>query len=395
VTGRAVVVGAGLAGIRAVQALRGKGYDAPITMIGAEPHLPYDRPPLSKEFLLGKLGPDDVRLVDDGAVTALDLDLRRGTRASGLDVGRREIIAGDERITFETLIIATGSTPRRLAAAGRLAGVHPLRSVDDAVAIRAALAAEARVAVVGGGFIGAEVASAARLLGLEVTIVDPLPALMMRGLGPVVGAALAERHRDNGVRVLLGRSVARIEGYDRVERLTLDDGSVLEVDVVVVGVGVDPAVGWLAGSGLDIADGVACDASLRAAPGIYAVGDVARFATPDGHRRAEHWTNAVDQAAVVAAGITGTTARYAPLPYVWSDQLGTRLQVWGDIRTDDTLRCVHGSPGAAEFVLAADRGGQMCGVVALGARREAMRAQRLLQSGGPWPPGLPSVAPTA
>jgi NADPH-dependent 2,4-dienoyl-CoA reductase/sulfur reductase-like enzyme len=387
-----VVVGAALAGVRTVQALRRKGYDAPITMLGAEPHVPYDRPPLSKEFLLGKIGEDGLRLVDDGVLDALDVQLLSGTRATALDLHRREVLAGQERIPFETLIIATGSSPRLLAGMQELAGVHPLRTIDDAVAIRTAFAAEARVAVIGGGFIGAEVTSSARQLGLDVTIVDPLPALMMRGVGPVVGAALADRHRDNGVRMRLGRCVSRVEGTDRVERLVLDDGTSLDVDVVVVGVGVDPAVGWLADSGLDVAGGVACDASLRVADGIYAVGDVARFAGPGGQRRLEHWTNAGDQAAVLADVLTGTPAVYAPVPYVWSDQLGTRLQVWGDVRPEDELHCRFGDPGAGEFVFASGGDGVMRGVVALGARREAMQAQRMLHAGAKWQPGHGPVA---
>jgi NADPH-dependent 2,4-dienoyl-CoA reductase/sulfur reductase-like enzyme len=388
-----VVVGAALAGVRTVQALRRKGYDAPITMLGAEPHAPYDRPALSKEFLLGKLGEDDLRLVDDAALTALDVELHAGTRATALDRQRREVVADRMRIPYETLIIATGSTPRLLPGTRELAGVHPLRTLDDAIAIRAAFAAEARVAVVGGGFIGAEVASAARLLGLDVTIVEPLPALMMRGVGPVIGAALAARHRDSGVRIRLGRRVSRMEGTERVERLVLDDGSVLDVDLVVLGIGVDPAVGWLAGSGLDGAGGVACDASLRVADGIHAVGDVARFAGPGGRRRLEHWTNAGDQASVLADVLTGTPAQYAPVPYVWSDQLGTRLQVWGDLRADDELHCLFGDVNAGEFVLASGGDGALHGVVALGARGEAMRAQRMLRAGAPWLAGRGPVAP--
>lgn len=388
-----IVVGAALGGVRTVQALRRKGYDAPITVLGAESHAPYDRPPLSKEFLLGKLGEEDVRIVDASALDALDVQLRLGVRATGLDLGLREVLVGRERLPFETLVIATGSMPRLLPGAENLAGVHPLRTIDDAVAIRDALAAGARVVVVGGGFIGAEVASAARLLGLDVTVVDPLPVLMMRGVGPVIGAALARRHRDNGVRMRLGRCVSRVSGSDRVERLVLDDGEVLDVDLVVVGIGVDPAVDWLAGSGLDCVGGVACDASLRATNGVYAVGDVARFGGPGDQRRMEHWTNACDQAAVVADSITGALACYSPVPYVWSDQLGSRLQVWGDIGAGDELHCVHGDLDADEFVVACGGGGLLRGVVALGARREAMRAQRLLHAGAVWESGRGPVEP--
>ncbi|MDT4936248.1 MAG: hypothetical protein QOK11_4140 [Pseudonocardiales bacterium] len=387
-----VVVGAALAGVRTVQALRRSGYDAPITMIGAEPHAPYDRPPLSKEFLLGKLGAEDVQLIDADALAALDVQLLSATRATGLDVARREVTTDQGRVRFETLIVATGSSPRLLPGTQHLRGVHALRTIDDAVAIRDAFAAEARVAVVGGGFIGAEVASSARQFGLDVTVVDPLPALMMRGVGPAVGAALANRHRDNGVRMRLGRCVSRVDGSDRVERLVLDDGTVIDADVVVVGIGVDAAVGWLAGSGLDVAGGIACDASLHVGDGIYAVGDVARVAGAHGQRRFEHWTNAGEQAVVLADVLTGGQRTYAPAPYVWSEQLGTRLQVWGEVRPQDELHYLHGDADADEFVAAFGGDGALRAVVAYGARREAMQAQKMLRSGAMWEAGRGPVA---
>ncbi len=387
-----IIVGASVAGVRTVQALRRRGYQAPITLVGAEQHLPYDRPPLSKDFLLGKLGAGDFRLVEPDALAGLGVDLRLGVRATGLDAERREIQVGGDRLRYETLVIATGATARTLPA--NLAGVHSLRTLDDAVAIRRALVAGARVAVVGGGFIGAEVSWSARLLGRDVTIIDPLPALMVRGLGVTIGAVLARRHADSGVRLRLGRTVARLEGGQRVERVVLDDGSTVDADLVVVGIGADPAVGWLAGSGLDIADGLVCDAALHAGDGVYAVGDVVRWATSAGLRRAEHWTNAVDQASALAVTLTGGPGACDPVPYVWSDQLGTRLQVWGEVRAEDELVYLAGGPDADEFVVAAGGAGRLRGVIAFGARREGLRAQRLLQAGAPWEPGRGPVAPT-
>jgi 3-phenylpropionate/trans-cinnamate dioxygenase ferredoxin reductase subunit len=381
-----VVVGASIAGVRTVEALRRRGYDPPITLIGAEEHLPYDRPPLSKQFLRGEWSADELALVTPDALAALDLELRLGTSATALEPAARQLVAGDDRLPYETLVIATGSTPRRPAGWHR-AGVHTLRTVEDAVAIRAGLDSGARVAIVGGGFIGAEVASAARALGLEVTIVDPLPALMVRGLGLDVGTVLAARHVANGVTLRLGRSVARLVGGERIERLELDDGSTVDADLVVVGIGVDPTVDWLAGSGLDCAGGIACDAGLRAGDGLYAVGDVARWPGPAGLRRAEHWTNAVDQAAAVAASIMGEPVAYDPLPYVWSDQLGKRLQVWGEVTPDDELVYVSGDSAADEFVAAFGRAGRLRAVVALGARRDALRAMRQLAAGAGWEPG--------
>ena len=381
-----VVVGASVAGVRTVQALRRRGYEAPISLVGAEQHPPYDRPPLSKDFLLGKLGADDLRLAEPDALAGLDVHLRLGVRAAGLDAERREVRLGGDRLRYETLVIATGATARTLPT--NLAGVHSLRTLDDAVAIRRALVAGARVAVVGGGFIGAEVSWSARMLGRDVTIIDPLPALMVRGLGVTIGAVLARRHADSGVRLRLGRTVARLEGGRRVERVVLDDGSTIDADLVVVGIGADPAVEWLAGSGLDIADGLVCDAALHAGHGVYAVGDVVRWATP-ALRRAEHWTNAVDQASALAVTLTGGTGAYHPVPYVWSDQLGTRLQVWGEVRAQDELVYLAGGPDADEFVAGRRRRRRpLRGVIAFGARREGLRAQRLLdRPPPPWEPG--------
>jgi NADPH-dependent 2,4-dienoyl-CoA reductase/sulfur reductase-like enzyme len=399
------VVGASLAGVRTVQALRRRGYDAPVTLIGAEPELPGDRPPLSKDFLLGKVTAEDIALTSPQALAALDVQLLLGTEATGLDLARREVLLGAQRWPYDTVVIATGARPRLLpgtAASGAgpsgavPAGVHPLRTLADAEAIRVGLVPGARVAVVGGGFIGAEVASAARLLGLDVTIVDPLPVLMARALGPQLGAVLARRHADHGVRLRLGRGVARTEGGGgRIARLVLDDGSAVEADLVVVGIGAEPAVDWLAGSGLDVAGGVAVDARLRAAPGVYAAGDVARWGRGAGQRRFEHWTSAVDQAAALAGVLTGSWTAYDPQPYVWSDQLGSRLQVWGEVLPGDEIGYTHGSADDDEFVAVSGRDGRLAAVVAWGARQAAMRAVKLLRAGTAWVPGLGPVGPSA
>ncbi len=382
-----IVVGAGLAGVRTVQALRRRGYAAPIILAGAESHLPYDRPPLSKEFLLGKAGAEDIALCGADEFANLDVELQLRTRAFDVDAGARTLRLNGAPIRYGTLIVATGSTPRTLPVGGGHAGVHTFRTLDDALAVREALAAGARVAVVGGGFIGAEIASAARHLGLDVTIVDPLPALMIRGLGPSLGAVLARRHADNGVRLCLGRGVARIDGGTRVGRLVLDDDSTVDADLVVVGIGVAPAIGWLAGSGLDVNDGLQCDATLLAGPGVYGVGDAASWSTPRGRRRTEHWTNAVDQAAALAATLTGAPTAFDPIPYVWSDQLGGKLQVWGEVRPNDELVYLEASADSAEFVAVSGGDGRLRGVVAFGARREAMRAMRMLRAGAGWQPG--------
>ena len=386
-----VVVGASVAGVRTVQALRRRGYDAPITLVGAEQHLPYDRPPLSKDFLLGKLGADDFRLVEPDALAGLGVDLRLGLRATGLDAERREVLVGGDRLRYETLVIATGATARTLPA--NLAGVHSLRTIDDAAAIRQALVAGARVAVVGGGFIGAEVSWAARLLGRDVTIIDPLPALMVRGLGVTIGAVLARRHADNGVRLRLCRTVLRLEGRQRVERVVLDDGSAVDADLVVVGIGVDPSVAWLAGSGLDLADGLVCDAALRAGDGVYAVGDVVRWPTPAAAPR-----RALDQRGrpgLCARGDADRGNRGLPSRTVCLVRpAGHPAAGVGRGACGGRARLRRRRPGRRRI-----RGGRrwrrpLRGVIAFGARREGLRAQRLLQAGAPWEPGRGPIAPT-
>jgi NADPH-dependent 2,4-dienoyl-CoA reductase/sulfur reductase-like enzyme len=382
-----IVVGASLAGVRTVQALRRRGYDEPILLVGAEPHTPYDRPPLSKEFLLGKLAEDEIALVEPEGWGELGVELRLGVWARDLDLNGKRVTIGDERVGFGTLIVATGSTPRALPLGAR-AGVHTFRTLADAHATRDAFVAGARVAVVGGGFIGAEIASAARLLGLDVTIIDPLPALMIRGIGAELGRVLATHHAEHGVTLRLGRSVVRIDGTERVERLVLDDGSTVDADVVVVGIGVVPATDWLVGSGLDVTDGLRCDELLRASADVCAVGDVARWASGRGSHRTEHWTNAVDQAAALAATLTGRPTPYDPLPYVWSDQFGGKLQVWGEVRPDDEIVFLAGGATSAEFVAVAGGSGALHGVVALGARSDAMRAMRMLRAGAGWQPGV-------
>jgi NADPH-dependent 2,4-dienoyl-CoA reductase/sulfur reductase-like enzyme len=399
-TNDVVIVGASVAGVRTAEALRRRGFADRVTLIGAEPHLPYDRPPLSKAFLTGHAAEDDLALLDGERLDRLELDLRLGERAVAVDVPARQVrLASGEPVSFGAAVIATGSVPRRLPALDGWPGVHVLRTVDDAVAIRATLAAGARVAVVGGGFIGAEVAWSARARGLDATIIDPVPALMARGLGPELGQVLAARHADHGITLRLGRSVARAEGAGRIERLVLDDGTSLDADLVVVGIGVDPAVGWLASSGLALDGGLCCDASLRVCgtDSLYAVGDIARWPSSryTGPMRLEHWTNAGETALAVAAALTGTPAPFDPLPYVWSDQLGTRLQVFGQLRPSDELVYVEGGPDQPEWVAASGGHGTLQAIVALGARRAALCWERLLRSGLPWTDGHGPADPAA
>jgi 3-phenylpropionate/trans-cinnamate dioxygenase ferredoxin reductase subunit len=381
---RVAVIGASLAGLRAVEALRARGYDGAILWIGAEPRLPYDRPPLSKEVLRGEWGPDDIALARRG-VEALDTDLRLGCRALGLDAGARKLeLEGGERVVVDGLLIATGASPRRLPGQPELAGVHVLRTLEDALAIRRELEAGPRVAVVGGGFIGCEVAASCRARGLEVALVEALGQPLEQALGPEIGAFCAALHRDHGVRLQLGASVAALEGTRRVERVRLSDGSAIDADLVVVGIGVRPETGWLEGSGLVLQDGVVCDAACFAAPGIVAAGDVARWHHPRYGEalRVEHWTHAVEQAAAAAASLLDGPAAaqpYAPVPYVWSDQYDAKLMVAGRPRAGDQVRVVEGSFAERRFVALYGRDGRLSGVVAVNRARRLMEWRKALR----------------
>ena len=280
---RIAIVGASLGGLRSAQSLRGRGkYEGSLTLIGAEPHLPYDRPSLSKQLLAGEWEPARTLLESPDAIDKLDLDLRVGVRAEGLDLeGRTLALSDGETVAFDGLIIATGASPRTLPGTPDLAGIHTLRTIDDSLRIRAAFAEKPRVAVVGAGFIGAEVAAVARSAGLDVTLIEALPAPLANALGAEIGSACEALQRSHGVDVRCNTLVSGFEGTERVERVLLADGSSVDADIVVVGIGVAPETGWLEGSGLELRDGIVCDATCAAAPGVYAVGDVRTLVQPD------------------------------------------------------------------------------------------------------------------
>jgi len=379
-----VVVGASLAGLRAVEELRRLGFDGRLVMVGAEMHLPYDRPPLSKELLAGEVQPEDTALrkqpYDD-----LSIDWRLGRRGEDLDVANRTVTLDDgERIEFTGCVIATGARPRVLPDTPALAGIHVLRTLDDCLAIRADLEHGARVVVVGAGFIGAEVAATCRGRHLEVTMLEALPTPMVRGLGPVLGDVLARLHRAHGVDLRTGVGVAGFDGVDRVERVRLDDGATVDADVVVVGVGVEPATAWLQGSGIALDNGVVCDATLAAAPGIVSAGDVCRWpnALFDGESmRLEHWTNAAEQGVAAAQRLLaddGAAVPFAPVPFVWSDQYDLKIQVAGHVRGDDTVEIVDGSLEELRFVAAVGRAGRLVGAVGFSRPRVLMQYRRLV-----------------
>jgi NADPH-dependent 2,4-dienoyl-CoA reductase/sulfur reductase-like enzyme len=382
---RIAIVGASLAGLRAAEALRRSGYDGALALIGAESHLPYDRPPLSKEILQGKWEPERTALRKPGTWDDLALDLRLGRRATALDTRAREVaLDSGERIAFDGLVIATGASPRSLRGAAALAGVHVLRTLDDSLAIRAALEKRPRVAVVGAGFIGAEVAASCRARGLEVSVIEALPVPLARGLGARMGEVCAALHRDYGVDLRCGVGVAGLEGAERVERVRLSDGSAVPADLVVVGIGVAPETGWLSGSGLALDDGVVCDSTCAAAPGVVAAGDVARWWNPlfEERMRVEHWTNAVEQGAAAAEALLAgpeRAAAFAPVPYFWSDQYDVKIQFAGHARGDDDVRVVHGSLEERRFVALYSRQRKLTGALAFSRPRLLVAYRKLLR----------------
>ena len=361
--------------MRAAETLRRGGFDGPLTIVGDEVHQPYDRPPLSKQVLAGTRSPEHATLdVEPG----LDAEWRLGVRATALDLDRRVVVLGDgDSLPFDGVVLATGAEPRRIPGwPDELEGVHVLRSLDDCLGLRAALdAGPRRVVVVGAGFIGCEVAATARSRGLDVTVVEPLPAPCIRGLGEEMGGFVADLHREHGVDLRLGAVVEGVDGDGRIERVHLADGSTIEAEVVVVGIGVSPATAWLEGSGLRLDDGVVCDSTCAAAPGVVAAGDVARWDHPrHGSIRVEHWDNAVEQG--VHAGQTllahlggGTGEPFAPVPWFWSDQYDRKLQLAGRPSADSSVEVVEGSIEERKFLATYSSGGEV--VAALGVNMPA------------------------
>ena len=374
-----VVVGASLAGVESARALRAVGYDGRLTIVGEEPHPPYDRPPLSKGFLLGAVAGSDLALLDEQE--ALAVTWRTGVRAVGLDCAACRVILDDgDELRGDGVVLATGATALQLPHSDGLEGIHTLRTLDDALALRAALASARRVVVVGSGFIGCEVAASARQLGLEVTLAGretPLHAALGAKMGDAVGALLA----DHGV-VLCTAAVAGFESAGRVRSVVLDDGRRLPADLVVVGVGARPAVAWLQGSGLKLDGGGICDAQgATGAAGIVAAGDCARWYDERRGRpyRREHWTSATEQAAIAAAALLGIEPpRPRRAPYFWSDLFDARLQVAGWPEEADRVRVEEGGLEERRFLALYRRGDEVVAVLALDHGRSFTRWRRAL-----------------
>ncbi|MET0698067.1 MAG: FAD-dependent oxidoreductase [Mycobacterium sp.] len=385
---RIVVVGASAAGLAVAESARSAGYQGALTLIGAEPHSPYDRPPLSKQYLTGEWDADALALRPPAELSRLAIDLRLGVPAEGLDMEASTVqLADGSQASYDALVIATGTQARRLPGTDGIAGVHVLRELDDARALRTALLGGGHLVVIGAGVLGMEAAAVARRLDLHVTVVDPLPLPMMRVVGASIGQFLAELHRENDVDLRCGVGVERLETDNRqVHAVRLATGEVLPADFVLVAIGATPSVEWLAGSAVPIggpgreegAGGVLCSNNGRSVDNVWAAGDVAAWRLPDdtGYRRVEHRLNASEQGRAVARSILDP--QYVPpasVPYFWSDQYDVKIQSYGIPGATDDFVIVDGSLTDRRFVGAYVRDGVVTAALGVGMAR-SLRAWR-------------------
>lgn len=454
------IVGGSLAGLRAAETLRSDGFSGTIHFIGEETRLPYDRPPLSKEVLGDKMEVANAGLISQEAFDALHLELHLGKRAVGLDAERKAVLlagegeaggseaskaagegaeargatsegaAASEEITADGIVIATGSRPREMPGTEGIGGVYTLRTLEDCLALKAEFATGPKVAVIGAGFIGAEVAATARGLGLDVTVIEMLATPLARVLGDTLGQVMADLHRDNGVDLRLGVGVNEVVAGDggRVASVELSDGTSIAADVVVVGIGVIPNTEWLEGSGLEIDNGVVCDETLLAAPGITAAGDVARW--PNRRfgetMRVEHWDNAIEQGIAAARRLlaggwgqsgggeassgmadssseagseesgssksdsskSGEAVPFTPVPWFWSDQYDRKIQLAGRSSPDGKVEIVTGSLEERRFAAIYEREGKLVGVLGMNRPRHVMQYRQLIVDGASWQEAL-------
>ncbi|NNH75054.1 NAD(P)/FAD-dependent oxidoreductase [Nocardia uniformis] len=379
-----LIVGAGLAGLRTAEELRRAGYEGELLLIGDENHPPYDRPPLSKQFMRGDL--DSTALRPDEFYAEQRIELRLGTTVTGVDTAAHAITLADgSRLTYDQLVIATGLRPRRIPGLPEVSGVHVLRSHDDAARMRDHLGTAARAMVVGGGFIGCELAASFRMSGVEVVLVEPQPTPLAAALGEQIGSLVARLHRAEGVDLRCGIGVETLvtEG-DAVRGVRLTDGSVVDADLVVIGIGSIPTTDWLADSGIPLASpteggGIITDEFGRTGvDGVWAVGDVAAWPHRVGrNKRVEHWTNAGEQAKITACALLGTESPAAQVPYVWSDQYDMKIQVLGLPALADEIRIVEDQ--GRKFLAHYFRDGTLVAVVGAGMTGKVMKMRALLR----------------
>ncbi|OBF56378.1 pyridine nucleotide-disulfide oxidoreductase [Mycobacterium sp. 852002-53434_SCH5985345] len=378
-----VIVGGGLAAARTAEQLRRSEYAGRVTIISDEAHVPYDRPPLSKEVLRKEV--DDVALKPREWYDENDITLRLGAAATGLDtVAQTVTLADGSVIGYDELVIATGLVPRRIPTLPDLAGIRVLRTFDESMALREHASACQRAVVVGAGFIGCEVAASLRSLGVDVVLVEPQPTPLASVLGERIGELVARLHRAEGVDVRLGVGVAEVRGDERVDTVVLSDGTELAADLVVVGIGSRPATGWLEGSGVEVDNGVLCDEAGRtSAPNVWALGDVASWRDATGHQaRVEHWSNVADQTRVVVPAMLGQDVSSAVVvPYFWSDQYDVKIQCLGEPEATDTVHLVEDD--GRKFLAYYERDGVLVGVVGGGMPGKVMKVRAKISAGAP------------
>ncbi|MFV9634297.1 NAD(P)/FAD-dependent oxidoreductase [Mycobacterium neumannii] len=378
-----VIVGGGLAAARTAEQLRRSEYSGPVTIVSDEDHLPYDRPPLSKEVLRSET--DDVSLKPAEFYEENDITVLLGNGARSVDTAAQTLTLADgAELPYAELIIATGLVPKRIPSFPDLAGIHVLRNYDESVALRQEAGSARRAVVVGAGFIGCEVAASLRKLGVEVALVEPQPAPLASVLGEQIGELVARVHRAEGVDVRCGVGVSEVLGSDRVETVVLSDGTELEADLVVVGIGSRPSTDWLEGSGLKLDNGVVCDAHGRAsAPHVWAIGDVASWRHNLGHQvRVEHWSNVADQARVLVPTMLGQEPPTAvSVPYFWSDQYDVKIQCLGEPEAEDVVHVVEDD--GRKFLAYYERDGVVAGVVGGGMPGKVMKVRAKIAARAP------------
>ena len=398
-----VIVGSSLAGLRAAETLRLEKYEGRIIIVGAENREPYDRPPLSKKVLAGEWEAERISLRKPEDLAKLNVDWKLGSAAAALDTKNRIItLVSGETISFDGLIIATGSGVRKLPNQPDWKGVHVVRTLDDSLNLRADLNPGARLVVIGAGFIGLEVAATAKARGCEVTVLEGALAPMMRGLGAEMGQAAALVHADNGVQLRCDvKVVGLVEGSPgAVGGVALDGGEIVPADVVVGGIGVVPATQWLENTELELRDGVVCDTTLNAGvPGMYAAGDICRWLNNlyDQEMRVEHWTTASEQGAAAASNLLAVSRGeqpkpYAAVPFFWSDQFTARIQFLGRANGDEIAHVVVGSPEERSFVALYEKDGYLKAALGVSRPKQLMPFRKLLAERATWEQALELVA---
>lgn len=384
-----VLVGGGLAAVRIAEELRRAKFAGPMTIVSDEAHLPYDRPPLSKGVLRGEI--DGVLLKSAEFYADNDITVRLGSAATALDTATQTVTLADgDVLSYDELVIATGLTPKRISSLADLEGVHVLRTLDESLALRHHARSVRRAVVIGAGFIGCEVAASLRTLGVEVTIVEPQPAPLASVLGAQIGDLVARLHRAEGVDVRCGVGVTGVTGTGHVERVQLSDGSELDADIVVVGIGSRPSTDWLKDSGVKLGDGVLCDVHGRTAtPHVWAIGDVASWQDTAGHQlRVEHWSNVAEQARVIVpAMLGGETPDIVAVRYFWSDQYDVKIQCLGEPEADDVVHVVEDD--GRRFLAYYERDGVVAGVVGGDMAGKVMKARARIAQATPIADMLP------